>query len=46
MYVCTDVHACVCMCEHINGKVKKFNIPSRTRKCTPFLSGARTLSCN
>ena len=29
-----------------NGKVKKFSIPSRTGKCTPCLSGARTLCCN
>ena len=29
-----------------NGKVKKFNIPSRTGKSTPCLSGARTLCCN
>ena len=29
-----------------NGKVNKFNIPSRTEKCTPCLSGARTLCCN
>ena len=29
-----------------NGKVKKFSITSRTGKCTPFLSGARTLCCN
>ena len=29
-----------------NGKVKKFNIPSRTGKCTLCLSGARTLCCN
>ena len=29
-----------------NGKVKKFNIPSRTGECTPCLSGARTLCCN
>ena len=28
------------------GKVKKFSIPSRTGKCTPCLSGARTLCCN
>ena len=27
-------------------KLKKFNIPSRTRKCTPCLLGARTLHCN
>ena len=26
-----------------NGKVKKFNIPSRTAKSTPCLSGTRTL---
>ena len=25
-----------------NGKVKKFNIPSRTGKCTPCLSGTIT----
>ena len=29
-----------------NGKNKKFNIPSRTGKCTPCLSGTRTLCCN
>ena len=29
-----------------NGKVKKFRIPFRTGKCTPCLSGARTLCCN
>ena len=29
-----------------NGKVRKFSIPSRTGKCTPCLSGARTLCCN
>ena len=29
-----------------NGKVKKFNIPPRTGKCTPCLSGTRTLCCN
>ena len=29
-----------------NGKVKKFSIPSITGKCTPCLSGARTLCCN
>ena len=29
-----------------NGKVKKFNIPSRTGKCTPCSSGTRTLCCN
>ena len=29
-----------------NGKVKKLNIPSRTEKCTPCLSGTRTLCCN
>ena len=29
-----------------NSKVKKFNIPSRTGKCTPCLSGSRTLCCN
>ena len=29
-----------------NGKIKKFNIPSRTGKCTPCLSGTRTLCCN
>ena len=29
-----------------NGKVKKFSIPSRTGKCTPCLSGERTLCSN
>ena len=29
-----------------NSKVKKFNIPSRTGKCTPCLSGAGTLCFN
>ena len=29
-----------------NGKLKKFNISSRTGKCTPRLLGARTLCCN
>ena len=29
-----------------NGKDKKFNIASRTGKCTPCLSGTRTLCCN
>ena len=29
-----------------NGKVEKFNIPSRTGKCTPCLSGARTQCSN
>ena len=29
-----------------NGNVKKFNIPSRTGKCTPCLLGARTQCCN
>ena len=29
-----------------NGKVKKFNISARTGKCTPSLSGPRTLCCN
>ena len=29
-----------------NGKIKKFNIPSRTGKCSPCLRGAKTLSCN
>ena len=29
-----------------NGKVKKFNIPSRTGKCTPCLSGAGTVCFN
>ena len=29
-----------------NGKVKKFNISSRTGNYTPCLSGARTLCCN
>ena len=29
-----------------NSKVKTFSIPSRTGKCTPCLSGSRTLCCN
>ena len=29
-----------------NGNIKKFNILSRTGKCTPCLSGVRTLCCN
>ena len=29
-----------------NGKVEKFNISSRTEKCAPSLSGARTLCYN
>ena len=29
-----------------NDKVKKFSIPFRTGKCTPYLSGAITLCCN
>ena len=29
-----------------NDKVKKSNIPSRTGKCTPCLSGTKTLFCN
>ena len=29
-----------------NDKVKKFNIPPRTGKCTSCLSGARTVCCN